>query len=211
MNKREFPRTFGKWNRKIHIYLGLYFLLFLWLFSISGLVMNHPKWFGYKVDRSPREAQITLPQGLTDMEAAKHIRENLGLKGEILLRRQNRKGQLIFMVMRPNKRVNVNLNRESGLAKITEVTPKSNVVLGDIHTFTGVRAMWNEPAQERDWIVTRLWSLSMDAVCIGLLYIVLSSIYMGFQLREKRKYVIASLGTGCALCAWFVWGLAMTA
>lgn len=38
------PKWIETWNRKIHIYLGLYFLFFLGLFSISGLVLNHPQW-----------------------------------------------------------------------------------------------------------------------------------------------------------------------
>ena len=37
-------RNFTYWNRKFHIYLGLYFLLFLGLFAISGLVLNNTGW-----------------------------------------------------------------------------------------------------------------------------------------------------------------------
>jgi hypothetical protein len=29
------------WNRKLHYYLGLYFLFFVWLFALSGLLLNH--------------------------------------------------------------------------------------------------------------------------------------------------------------------------
>ena len=32
------------WTRKPHNYLGLYLLLFLWLFSGSGLVLSHSTW-----------------------------------------------------------------------------------------------------------------------------------------------------------------------
>ena len=35
---------FGVWNRKLHYYLGLYFLFFLWLFALSGLLLNHSSW-----------------------------------------------------------------------------------------------------------------------------------------------------------------------
>ena len=34
-------RRVWTWNRRLHFYLGLYFLLFIWLFSISGLFLNH--------------------------------------------------------------------------------------------------------------------------------------------------------------------------
>ena len=32
------------WNRRLHYYLGLYLLFFTWLFVLSGLLLNHPKW-----------------------------------------------------------------------------------------------------------------------------------------------------------------------
>ena len=113
------------------------------------------------------------------------------------------------MVLRPDKRFAINVERETGLAKINEVTPNKGVTLGDLHTFTGVRGLWNEPAQKRDWIITRLWSLSMDALCVGLIYIVMSSVYMGFQLKEKRRWVVVSLALGTAACGYFVWGLSL--
>ena len=34
-------RSWRTWNQKLHIYLGLYFLVFLWLFAVSGLLLNH--------------------------------------------------------------------------------------------------------------------------------------------------------------------------
>ena len=212
MNQNERPSpsgAFGKWNRKIHTYLGLYLLLFLWLFSVTGLVMNHPKWFPYKVERAPVETQVTPPSGTNDLANAKLLRDELGLRGEILLRRQRNEGKLNFMILRPNKRFAVNVDRETGAAKVNHVTPNKSVTLGDLHTFSGVRGMWNEPAQERDWIVTRVWSLSMDAVCVGVIYLVLSSLYMAFQLKGQRLFVVSTLTIGTLTCAFFVWGLTM--
>ncbi len=31
-------------NRKLHYYAGLFLLFFLWLFAVTGLVLNHPTW-----------------------------------------------------------------------------------------------------------------------------------------------------------------------
>jgi hypothetical protein len=38
---KRFAETFEIWNRKLHYYLGLYFLFFLWLFAFTGLLLNH--------------------------------------------------------------------------------------------------------------------------------------------------------------------------
>ena len=37
-------KTFEFWNRRLHYYLGLYFLFFLWLFAFTGLLLNHSTW-----------------------------------------------------------------------------------------------------------------------------------------------------------------------
>ena len=44
-------KAFEVWNRKLHYYLGLYFLFFLWLFSLTGLMLNHQQWFTDLYDR----------------------------------------------------------------------------------------------------------------------------------------------------------------
>ena len=32
---------FRVWNRKVHFYIGLYFVVFTWLFAFTGLILNH--------------------------------------------------------------------------------------------------------------------------------------------------------------------------
>ena len=39
-----FSNVFEIWNRKLHYYVGLYLLTFVWLFAVSGLIINHPGW-----------------------------------------------------------------------------------------------------------------------------------------------------------------------
>ncbi len=40
----RFAGTFEIWNRKLHYYLGLYFLFFLWLFPFTRLLMKPSSW-----------------------------------------------------------------------------------------------------------------------------------------------------------------------
>jgi len=48
---------------------------------------------------------------------------------------------------------------------------------------------------------------SMDAVAAGVIFMVLSSFYMWWGLKEKRKLGLAALGLGMAVCWLFVFGL----
>src|ERR1035441_1125119 len=38
---RRLADGFQVWNRKLHYYVGLYLLFFLWLFAFTGLLLNH--------------------------------------------------------------------------------------------------------------------------------------------------------------------------
>lgn len=167
MADKKNPSTLKKWNRKLHIYLGLYLLLFIWLFSVSGLLLNHPNWFGHQPDRSPQEKSVTLLADGTNMDKAQDVKKQLGLTGEVMLRKAQKKGTLNFGVIRPNVRVFVNVDLQTRIAKLNNVDLSVAATLGDLHTFTGVRGIWREQPSIRDWLPTRIWSFCMDALCMG--------------------------------------------
>src|SRR6266436_6271468 len=63
------------WNRKLHYYLGLYLLFFVWLFTFSGLLLNHSSWKFAEFWRNRKEIsyerQITAPAPGSDLMQAK--------------------------------------------------------------------------------------------------------------------------------------------
>src|SRR5437764_6608656 len=77
---------FEKWNRKVHYYLGLYFLFFLWLFSLTGLLLNHSWkfaefWPNRRISISDRP--IRPPAQADDLHETKDLMRQLGLDGEV--------------------------------------------------------------------------------------------------------------------------------
>jgi len=58
-------RVFKRWNRKLHFYAGLFLLFFMWLFALSGLLLNHPTWsfteFWNNRKQTNYEREITVP------------------------------------------------------------------------------------------------------------------------------------------------------
>ena len=67
----------------------------------------------------------------------------------------------------------------------------------------------NDPKNNRDWLVTTLWALSMDAVAAGLLVMVASGIWIWLQTDHKRGFGLIALGAGIVCCAWFVVGVSL--
>ena len=87
-NARHVWAGFERWNRKLHFYVGLFLLFFVWLFAFSGLVLNHPSWrfteFWPNRTQSSYERDITVPEPGGDLAQAREIMGRLGIVGEIL-------------------------------------------------------------------------------------------------------------------------------
>ena len=196
-----------KWNTKLHIYFGLFSLLFLWLFAVSGVVMNHPLWFGSQPTRSEVSQFVELPAGSDDQARAEALLGQLGIDGEIIFMRPE-PDHLTFRVNRPNRRMVVDVDLSTQMAVVRTAVPNVGGVLLSLHTATGVRSIWDEPVPHRDWIMTSIWSFSIDAICVGLIFMVLSSLYMWIELKRKRLLGLLALSLGTLSCGFFVWGLA---
>ena len=208
MASRNLSRVIAAWNTKLHIYVGLFSLLFLWLFAVSGVIMNHPLWFSGQPTRSEFEQPVELPSGADDQATAEALLEQLGISGEIIFM-VPKKDHLTFRVNRPNRRRVVDVDLHSRKALVRTAIPNAGGVLLSLHTNTGVRTIWNEPEPHRDWVMTSIWSFCMDAICAGLIFMVLSSLYMWYQLKPKRLLGSLVLGLGTLSCAFFVWGLSL--
>ena len=203
---RRVLRVVSAWNTKLHIYLGLFFLLFMWLFAITGFLLNHPQWFGGAPERSKQEHAVEIPAGLDDDAKALALMEQLGLRGEYLQGRP-KTGHLVFRVVRPSRRFFVDVDLETRQAVVTTATPQIWGQFGDLHTSNGVRRIYRESEPRRDWAMTRIWVFAMDALCVGVILIVISSLYMWAQLKRKRIPGLIALLCGACCCAFFVWGL----
>jgi len=201
---------FEKWNRKLHFYLGLYFLFFLWLFSLTGLLLNHGQWPISMAANARKETRyerpIDLPAGATDLDRVHDLMRQLNLRGEIDLPAvQQEPGRLTFSVSRPSDASQVRVDLTTRLASIQHFDNSALATFRIFHTFSGSR--YNQPASQRDWVATSMWVIAMDALAAGLIAMVLGSYYMWWRLKPKRQLGFIILAAGYAACAWFFTGL----
>jgi hypothetical protein len=202
-------RTWKTWNQKIHIYLGLYFLVFLWLFALSGLLLNHgwqfAEFWGQR-QQSSREQSITVPNAATDLLRAQDLMRQLGLAGEIEWTATRPTAQRFeFRVQRPGRTVEVRIDNAKQSATLQEIRVNGWGVFRALHTFTGTRA--NAPTAVRDWWLTKLWSFSMDALAVGLVLLVATSLVLAIERRDKWLGATIALALGVGACGFFVFGL----
>ena len=199
--------TLELWNRKLHYYLGLYFLFFLWLFSLTGLMLNHQQWFTglYERDQTSYDAPIDRLAGETQLARTRDAMRQLNLEGEIDWPVIQPVGHLDFSVSRPTGAAQVRVDINAGKAYVREFENGHLHAFQIFHTFSGSR--FNQPASRRDWIMTSVWVVAMDALAAGLVIMVLGSYYMWWRLKKRKTLGIAALAAGVCACGVFVAGL----
>ena len=198
------------WNRRLHFYLGLYFLFFIWLFAFTGLLLNHSwEFFEFWLNRkvSTVEQQIQVPAGGSALDGARDVMGQLGIVGEIqwLTTQPSDSTRLDFRAVKPGLQFDIKADLKAGRASVQRTEINTWGVMRTLHTFSGVRM--NDPKNERDWFLTKVWALSMDAVAAGLVVMALSGVVMWYGLPTKKLWGAVALACGVIVCAWFVFGL----
>jgi hypothetical protein len=142
-----------EWNRRLHYYIGLYFLLFLWLFAVTGLIMNHPNWFPHRAKNTTSDRTVQPPTAGSNLARAQDIARQLGLSGEIVFREaQPKPDRFGFSVHRLGLGIQVETEVPTGRTRVRETTIDSVMTLENIHTHNGMRIVMNEPGPVRDWV-----------------------------------------------------------
>lgn len=199
------------WNRRLHYYLGLYLLLFLWFFSVSGLILNHPKWaigqFWSERTETVVERSIRLPGDGTDNDIAADLMRQAAIVGEVSDIKRDSTGKFSFQVVKPGRVFRVAADLPAGRASVTRIDINTWGAMDALHKFTGVRM--DRPNEKRDWLLTKIWSLSMDALAAGLAVLVASGIYLWWRLRQKRAGGTIALTLGIACCGFFLFGFGL--
>lgn len=212
---RGLARFLDFWGRRVHIYVGLYFTLSLWFFSLSGLALNRPEWFmgeeGPSRAESTEQVAILAPQDTSAAGMAAELKSQLEIQGELDRFWLDPEGKKFwFRVTRPGLMTNVDVRLDSLNAKVRVTDWGPLVTANTLHTFTGVGPWRDRGRREplaRDWLATTVWVLSMDALCVGLLYMVASGIYLWLRQPEKRATGAVFLGVGLVACLFFVFGM----
>jgi len=185
-------------------------LFFTWLFAFTGLLLNHPRWqfaqFWPNRIQSTTEHTLESMSGVAEIDRARDVMRQLGIDGEVQWpAAQPGNGPFTFQVSRPGLVVDVKADLQAGRATVQRTRLNTWGVMHVLHTFTGAPAA--DSRNRRDWTLTTVWALSMDAVAAGLIVMVLGSYVMWFRLKARRLGGIVALGLGFVSCGTFLGAL----
>ena len=205
MKTKQELKNLNYWSRKFHIHLGLFLLLFIWLFSFSGLLLNHSNWkFASFWDE--RKEKITNSNihpniNLDSASMLKDIMQQLKIAGEISEVRMTT-DSVDFRVTIPGQVRELHVDLTKKICTQKELKYNWWGKLRTLHTFNGVNK--NNPDLQPNWIITSIWKFSMDSIAIGLIILCISSWIMWFKLRKKYTWGPLMLISGFAIAIYFV-------
>jgi hypothetical protein len=209
----RFQRLFkdiNYWSGKLHIHLGLFLLLFIWLFAFSGLLLNHGEWkisnFWEKRKESKTITSIHIPASRDSITVLRDVMSQLKIAGEIT-DVKIWTDSLHFRVSVPGHVRNLELNFKTGVCIQKEMQYNWAGKIRTLHTFNGGNK--NNADLQPNWLITRIWRLSMDGIAIGLMLLCFSSWIMWFRVREKYPWgwIVLISGFGGAIYLICVLGM----
>ena len=179
-----------KWNQKIHIYLGLYLLFFIWIFGFSGILLNH-RWEFSDSWKNRNQLQyekvIQLKEHKERASLILEIMDQVKLNGRVINPKYSEDStQLTFIVANPGARFDVAVNLMDGKVMVKEAIFDSWGIMKGLHKVE------NSSSTEQSGIYSMaasIWSISVDILSIGLIIICLGGWYMWVQIQGKRFYI----------------------
>ena len=205
MNYKTLIKKLTWSNRRLHIYVGLFLVLFIWLFSFSGLLLNHGDWkftsFWDERKENTTERAVSLPAGLDSLEKLKSILSQLKISGEVNNVRMT-SDSVDFSVSYPGHVSNIHADFKKGVGIQKELSYNIWGKIRTLHTFNGANR--DHPDVEPNWLLTRVWRFSMDAVALGLIFLSFSGWIMWYKIKHNYLWGYLALIAGFALAAYFL-------
>lgn len=204
MSSPRVMRWIDLWNQRLHSYIGLFLLLFVWLFAFSGLVLNHSKWqfanFWPQRQESATQANVRIPSNGTDLAKAQDLMAQLGLSGEID-QITAKTEHFDFRLGKPGQIVNVVVDLASGQASTKTIKLNTWGIMNSLHHLTGVHS--DNPALTRNRMATSIWSFALDATGVGMLLLVLGGLWIWLRRKESHWPGLIALLLGLLSCGFF--------
>ena len=192
-------------NRRLHIHIGLLLVLFIWLFSISGLLLNHGDWefasFWEQRKQNKIITTIHIPSGLDSTQIVKSILLQLKISGEVNNVKMNA-DSVDFSVSYPGHVNNIHADFKKSICVQNQLSYNIWGKLRTLHTFNGANK--NNTSTAPNWLLTRVWRFSMDGVAIGLIFLSVSSWIMWYKIRKEYTWGYFTLLAGLVLAIYFV-------
>jgi hypothetical protein len=163
--------------RNLHLFLGLFFILFLLMYGASSVQMAHPTWFD--MEPAVTEARLPLPAdaAYNARALASHLIEQQVVRGELRNVAEAEEGYT-FRVVRPGTVHEVEYVRGEDDVLVRTHVAGFMGMLNRIHHIGGVH---------HEYALLNVWGILVFLTSVGLILLGLSGVYMWFKSHRTRR------------------------
>ncbi|MCZ6672987.1 MAG: hypothetical protein O7C75_08610 [Verrucomicrobia bacterium] len=192
--------VFTRYVRRIHMYLALFLVPWILMYTLSSLVFNHfgtiRNWYGGNLNKYEQVDEIeypdAFPSGTTPEEAAKQILLDLNMDGSHFVR-GNLKGEQ-FTIMRQStyqmKRVIYYPNE--GRVTVEEQVANLPNMLTRMHVRHGF---------EQNYTSMKIWGLGVEITALAMLFWIASGTWLWWTIKPARMWGAVCVLGGLSLFA----------
>jgi hypothetical protein len=187
----------AKLSRWLHIYLSMVSFAIVLFFSVTGLTLNHPSWFGgdkqvnVKHEGKVNVAWVNNPDTnkIAKLEIVEHLRNNYQVKGAVSEFRID-DYEVTVTLKGPAYSCDAFIDRETGKLEVSEIKMGLMAVMNDLH-------------KGRD--SGKGWSWVIDVSAIFLIIISLSGLILLCFIKKKRTTGFIAALIGLIICYLIYW------
>ncbi|HEV8292314.1 MAG TPA: hypothetical protein VGP94_10335 [Tepidisphaeraceae bacterium] len=199
--------SFGKINRRTHLYLGLFLLPWLTMYGISSAIVIHQSWFN---SAPPLAKELAFEKSYNrpvDLKGANNSPE-LRAAAQQILRDIDMEGA--FWADKPNPD-SLHIDRFSfrGSTSLTYSARKQTIKAEHqrMRTPQVIMRMHFRGGYDQPSFGNKSWGLLVDLACVGILIWIISGLIMWWQLPRLRMWGIIALTGGVLSFLLLIWTL----
>jgi hypothetical protein len=201
-------KIFRNWDiskiiRRTHMYLALFLMPWMFMYSLSTIMMNHRdlvvSFYQKEQPDTVRDREVSVSGLAVDMnqpdQAAERILSTLGLDGA-----HNVRGGM------ENKPLVITRHNPFGQQIITYDPQDQSAVIEqqEFRTFTMLERLHRRRGYQHEYLLEDTWALSVDTAIIAMLFWALSGIWMWWELKTTRKWGAIAAVSGMGLFVLFL-------
>ncbi len=199
-------------TRDLHLYAGLFLAPFILVFAVTAVFFNHPGLMNGGTPLVEKRAMsgIHIPEealrltGMGQIEALRPALRQAGVSGElgpVIYKRKE--GRLVVMAMKPGESSNLDVDLQTGNARLERTRTGLRDALLYLHKYPGQHLA----AIRGNSLHMRVWRVLADATVYLLLFIIVSGIYLWAVLKAERRIGIALLAAGFISFGLLIYGI----
>lgn len=207
MTRRLYATT-----RDLHLYVGLFLSPFVLAFAASVFPLVHaPRTVSTTIEDSRTASDLQVPPEIEKLNAREQVAAlrgvlaQIGVNGEVnFIRRIPNEHRLIVPVLLPGRETTVDLDVLHRSAKISVRSAGLSDAIVHLHKMPGPHNV----GIRGNAGYMRAWRWLADVTSYGLLFLIVSGLYLWAVLRAERRIGLALLGAGAISFFGLVYAIA---